>query len=145
MAKIAAQAEALYREYDAAELALIYKGGAETLPAEFHQWLGDAAFDVMGRYMHGLWADGVQITGDPHDEMTSFTVTDDVELRPDTYMVAYVCGQSWGGISTDKDGHVFSDGSLNLYRRTVWFTKERATLDVKIEWIIDESGTTCAA
>jgi hypothetical protein len=145
MAESLAAAEAVYREFDPAELALANRGGAETLPEEFHQWLSSDMFDLEERYQNKLWTDGVQVSGDPHDEVTSFDFANEVELRPKTYLVAYVCGKAWGAISTNRNGEVLNDGALHTYRRTVWFTKEGSPLEIKIAWIIDEGGAVCDA
>jgi hypothetical protein len=143
MAESLAAAEVVYMEFDAAELKLTRSGGAETLPDEFHQWLTDNNFAAEEQYIRHLWDQGIRISGDPHDEITDFIFADDVELRPNTYLVAYACGRSWGGISTDKDGNVLYDGSLGTYRRTLWFTKVGPTLQIKIEWLKDELDVTC--
>ncbi|MDR0837424.1 MAG: hypothetical protein LBM94_04335 [Propionibacteriaceae bacterium] len=143
MAQLLAAGEEVYREFDAAELALANSGGAETLPAEFHEWLTDNNFAAEEQYMRALWADGIHVTGEPHDEMTDFIFADGVELRPTTYMVVYACGKEWGGITTDKEGTVRYEGQLTTYRRTLWFTKDGPDLQIKIEWLKDEWGQTC--
>lgn len=143
MAEVLAAAEAVYMEFAAAELELGARGGTMTLPDEFHEWVTDDMFQLVERFMQGLFDKGVHLSGETHDEVTHFVFADGVELRPQTYMVAYVCGKNWGAISTDRDGNVLNNGAPSAYRRTVWFSKEGSPLAVKVAWIIDEGDQTC--
>jgi hypothetical protein len=144
-AEVLAAARAVYEEFDSAEIRLELAGGAETLPEEFHQWLTDTEFGNTERYAQMLWSNGVHLTGELHDEMTHFIWATEVELQPKTYMAVYVCGKSWGAVSTDADGVILYDGSLTTYRRTVWFAKEGSPLSIKIALINDDWGKTCDA
>jgi hypothetical protein len=90
-------------------------------------------------------ANGITSSGEAHDEITHFMEADDVELRPKTYLAVYVCSKSWGGTTTNKDGDIVYDGSPVTDRRTVWFTKDPATMDIKISLYADEREATCEA